>query len=730
MDGPRLTVTASDARILRPGGPLLAMSILLPLLLFGLAAWRNYDEVLAATRSRVEKGALIVREHTLKVFETHSLVIDDINERLERLEWSNPVQVEALHDLLLRLAKLPQIATILIVDREGRLLDSNRKSSTDPVYYRDRDWFVALKESDLGLYVSQPYPGRMSGLPIFNIAARIHSGDNRGFEGIIAVSVDREYFENFFRSISSDSGADYFVTLARQDGRVLARYPGKTLPELAEGSVPEAGLKQQEDGTYMTRSPVDGIDRIYSYYRIGNHPVFVTFGITLGSALQAWRHNLIAYGVVAGLAAVALLALSRMAIREAARERTASARWQETAQRLELEIEHRARAELALVQAQKMEAIGQLTGGIAHDFNNMLTAVIGNLEMILRRVVGGGDEKVQRWAELGLMAAERAAGLTQRLLVFARRQSLESKAVDVNDLVAGMIELLRTTVGETTAISIKTGKGLWRALADPHQLESALLNLAINARDAMPNGGLLTIETSNSDQPLAKLPGGDEPPIGPFVMISVTDDGEGMTQDVLDHVFEPFFTTKPVGTGTGLGLPQVYGFVRQSGGHVSISSEPGLGTCVKLYLPRAGDDALLAEPAMPVVQSATPGGPQRILVVEDNSDVREFTTDILRQLGHSIVAAEDGPKALQLLDDNPAITLLFTDVGLPGMNGRELAAEVQRRRPDIKILFTTGYAPDVILQHGLPESGEALITKPFSIQALADKISNLMRTPD
>jgi two-component system NtrC family sensor kinase len=705
------------------------MAILLPLLLFGLAAWRNYDEVLAATRSRVEKGALIVREHSLKVFETHGLVIDDINERLERLEWSNPIQVAALHELLLRLAKLPQIATILIVDREGRLLDSNRKNGDDPVYYRDRDWFKALKESDLGLYVSQPYPGRMSGLPIFNIAARIHSGDNRGFEGIIAVSVDRAYFENFFRSISPDPGADYFVVLAREDGRVLARYPGETLPELPDNGQPEASLKQDEDGTYMTRSAVDGIDRIYSYYRIGNQPVFVTFGITLGSALQAWRHNLIAYGVVAGLAALALLALSRMAIREAARERTASTKWQETAQRLELEIEHRARAELALVQAQKMEAIGQLTGGIAHDFNNMLTAVIGNLEMILRRVAGGGDEKLQRWAELGLMAAERAAGLTQRLLVFARRQSLESKAVDVNDLVAGMIELLRTTAGEAIAISIKTGAGLWRALADPHQLESALLNLAINARDAMPNGGLLTIETANSDQPLARLAGEDELPAGPFVTISVTDDGEGMTQDVLDRVFEPFFTTKPVGTGTGLGLPQVYGFVRQSGGHVTISSEPGLGTCVKLYLPCAGEDAMLAETPAPVVKPAAPGGPQRILVVEDNSDVREFTTDILHQLGHTIVAAEDGPKALQLLDGDPAITLLFTDVGLPGMNGRELAAEVQRRRPDVKILFTTGYAPDVILQHGLPDTGDALITKPFSIQALADKITNLMRTP-
>ncbi len=727
MERPRSTVTASDARILRPGGPLLAMAILLPLLLFGLAAWRNYDDVLAATRSRVEKGALIVREHSLKVFETHGLVIDDINERLERLEWSNPIQVAALHELLLRLAKLPQIATIVIVDREGRLLDSNRKSGEDPVYYRDRDWFQALKERDLGLYVSQPYPGRMSGLPIFNIAARIHSGDNRGFEGIIAVSVDRAYFENFFHSISPDPGADYFVLLAREDGKVLARYPGETQPELADTVQPEAAPKQDQDGTYMTRSTVDGIDRIYSYYRIGNHPVFVTFGITLGSALQAWRHNLIAYGVVAGLAALALLALSRMAIREAARERTASTKWQETAHRLELEIEHRARAELALVQAQKMEAIGQLTGGIAHDFNNMLTAVIGNLEMILRRVAGGSDAKLQRWAELGLMAAERAAGLTQRLLVFARRQSLESKAIDVNDLIAGMIELLRTTAGEAIAISIKTGSGLRSALADPHQLESALLNLAINARDAMPNGGLLTIETANSDQPLAKLAGEDDLPTGPFVTISVTDDGEGMTQDVLDRVFEPFFTTKPVGTGTGLGLPQVYGFVRQSGGHVTISSEPGLGTSVKLYLPCADADALVEEPPAPAVQPATPGGPQRILVVEDNSDVREFTTDILHQLGHSIVAAEDGPKALQLLDGDPGITLLFTDVGLPGMNGRELAAEVQRRRPDVKILFTTGYAPDVILQHGLPDTGDALITKPFSIQALADKISNLMR---
>jgi signal transduction histidine kinase len=727
MERARSTVTAADTLIMRPGRALLAIAILLPLLLFALAAWRNYDDVIFATRSRVEKGALIVREHTLKVFETHGLVIDDINERLERLDWSNPVQVASLHELLVRLAHLPQIATIVVVDREGRLLDSSHKPD-GAVYFKDRDWFQALKETDRGLYVSEPYDDRLSGLPVFNVAARIHSGDNRGFEGIIAVSVDRAYFENFFRSIAPDPGADYFVLLGRQDGKVLARYPAEVRVAKATDGVMETALEQDIDGTYNARATVDGIERIFSYYRIGNQPVFVTFGISLDSALEPWRRNLVAYGVVAALATAALLALAGLAIREAARERTASAKWREAAERLELEIEHRARAELALVQAQKMEAIGQLTGGIAHDFNNMLTAVIGNLEMILRRVAQGGDEKVQRWAELGLMAAERAAGLTQRLLVFARLQSLESKAIDVNDLIAGMIELLRTTAGEAIAIGIKTGNNLWRALADPHQLESALLNLAINARDAMPSGGILTIETSNSDLPAGRPTDHPDTPTGPYVMISVTDSGQGMTPDVLAHVFEPFFTTKPVGTGTGLGLPQVYGFVRQSGGHVTISSEPGVGTCVKLYLPCAGADAPLAEQLPEPLAVAKPGGPQKILVVEDNSDVREFTTDILRQLGHTVAQAEDGPKALTILDDDPDITLLFTDIGLPGMNGRELAGEVQRRRPDVKILFTTGYAPDVISQHDLPDGDDALITKPFSINALADKISNLMGT--
>jgi len=387
----------------------------------------------------------------------------------------------------------------------------------------------------------------------------------------------------------------------------------------------------------------------------------------------------------------------------------------------------RRRIEEQLRQSQKMEAVGQLTGGVAHDFNNLLTVIMGNLDN-LRHLMPDNAE-TRRMIEAIMRAAGRAATLTHRLLAFARRQPLEPKSIEVNRLVAGMSDLLHRSLGEGIVIETVLAGGLWRTLADPNQLENALLNLAVNARDAMPLGGKLTIETANAFLDEAYAGAHDDVRPGQYVLIAVSDTGTGMSREVAEKAFEPFFTTKEVGQGTGLGLPQVYGFVKQSGGHVKIYSEPGEGTTVKLYLPR------LAATAGRAIESAAEPEPadeatstETVLVVEDDEDVRSYSAEILRGLGYRVVEAATGPAALHLLDAEAEVALLFTDVGLPGgLNGRQLADEARRRRPDIKVLFTTGYARNAIVHQGRLDPGVELLVKPFTAASLGAKVQQMLQ---
>ena len=392
------------------------------------------------------------------------------------------------------------------------------------------------------------------------------------------------------------------------------------------------------------------------------------------------------------------------------------------------EAAERERMEGVLRQAQKMEAIGQLTGGVAHDFNNLLTIIIGNLETLTRHLGGTGDvARLRRATENAHRGAQRAAALTQSLLAFSRRQPLDPKPVDVNRLVTGMSDLLRRTLGEHIAVETVLSGGLWRTHADQNQLESALINLAVNARDAMPGGGKLTIETANAhlDEGYATLQAEVVP--GQYVVVAMTDTGAGMTREVIAKAFDPFFTTKDVGHGTGLGLSQVYGFVKQTGGHVKIYSEVGQGTTVKIYLPRLSATVDEVETVEPTGTLAGGDSSESILVVEDDEDVRAHTTDILNELGYRVFEAANARLSLDILDRERNISLLFTDVGLPGgMNGRWLADEARRRRPDLKVLFTTGYAKNAIVHDGRLDPGVQLITKPFTYNALASKLRDVL----
>jgi len=393
--------------------------------------------------------------------------------------------------------------------------------------------------------------------------------------------------------------------------------------------------------------------------------------------------------------------------------------------------EREARTELAaaldaLRQSQKMEAVGQLTGGIAHDFNNLLTAISGSLELLDNRLTQGRLSDAKRYITAAQGASKRAAALTHRLLAFARRQPLDPKATNVNRLIVDMEEMIRRTVGPSIRVEVAGAADLWTTRVDPNQLENALLNLCINARDAMPEGGSLMIETSNQWVDDRGARERDVPP-GQYVTMSVTDTGIGMTAAVIARAFDPFFTTKPLGGGTGLGLSMIYGFARQSGGQVRIYSEVGQGATVCLYLPRHVGEAEIAEPQpeLSEVAHTTQGG--TVLVVDDEPIVRMLVVDVLQELGYTAIEAEDAQSGLKILQTAGRIDLLITDIGLPGgVNGRHVAEAARNLRPEIKVLFITGYAENAVLSHGRIDTGMQVLTKPFAMEALASRIRGLL----
>jgi len=389
------------------------------------------------------------------------------------------------------------------------------------------------------------------------------------------------------------------------------------------------------------------------------------------------------------------------------------------------EVLHRERVESQMRQAQKMDAIGQLTGGLAHDFNNMLAVIISALNLLTRRMERG-EANVRELVDAAIDGAQRAATLTHRLLAFARQQPLAPEPVDANKFVGGMSDLLRRTLGETVRMETVLAGGLWRIHADAPQLETAILNLAVNARDAMEEGGRLTIETANAHLDDAYAAQHIGVPAGQYVLIAVTDTGSGMSPETIERAFDPFFTTKATGRGTGLGLSQVHGFVKQSLGHVKIYSEIGSGTTVKLYLPRFHGPE---EPAIEMKQQRAlqVGRPEEVvLVVEDEAQVRHLSVEALRELGYTVLQAPNAVTALRVLDEQAGVTLLFTDIVMPDINGRKLADEALRRKPGLKVLYTTGYTNNAIIHNGVLDPGVHLITKPFTLDQLAAKVRDVL----
>ncbi|MCP5410630.1 MAG: response regulator [Alphaproteobacteria bacterium] len=413
-----------------------------------------------------------------------------------------------------------------------------------------------------------------------------------------------------------------------------------------------------------------------------------------------------------------LNALERLRASESRLEK----RVEERTAALHAEIAERSNAEATIRQMQKMEALGQLTGGVAHDFNNMLSIVIGSIEMARRRLTGAEHPRIAQSLDNATEGARRAATLVARLLAFSRRQPLAPSILDANSLVTGMSDLLQRTLGEHIGIETVLAGGLWPSYVDAPQLENAVLNLAVNARDAMPDGGRLTIETANVPLDAVYAAAHEDVTAGDYVMISVSDTGTGMSPEVVERAFDPFFTTKDIGKGTGLGLSQVFGYVKQSGGHVKIYSEPGRGTSIKLYLPRhlgQGEDARQSLPQAKVEMGSTD---TLVLVVEDDAQVRAMSAGAVRELGYGVVEAASGEEALEILKGGKKPALLFTDVVMTGLSGPQLAEQARQMQPGLKVLFTTGYTRNAIVHNGVLDPGVMLLPKPFTLDQLAARL--------
>jgi two-component system NtrC family sensor kinase len=553
---------------------LLVAALAVPLLLLTIAARQNFRlvQVEAEKQVAVETGEL--QEHALSAIDTYTLILAWIDDRIRGLDWDRIEHDPELHRFLSNLETLPQIGAVLLIDADGQVRASGHPIGAGMTDASGREAFSEQRDRDAGLFIARDreFPTNY----LFDISRRRSTPDG-SFDGVIVVSARPEYFGEFLSTVSRGENAS--ALLLRSDGSVLIRYPPAAGPLVVSSDKPVMrAIAAAQRGVFWGNGAIDGIERLFGYQRVGQYPLYVIFGIPRHGVLALWRANLIDYLLFAVPASLGLFCMTLFAVRQLQKQRLATWRWRATAGRLNREMRRRIRAEADLNQAQKLEALGQLTGGVAHDFNNLLTVLQGCLEILSGRQ---SDPKLQARVETALATVERGERLTSQLLAFARRQPLTVARLDLNDLLRRMAEMLARTVGSKIRVETDLAPDLWPVDADATQLELAVINLAINSRDAMPGGGVLRLRTYNTTVP-DRFPDGP----GDFVGLEISDTGTGMPEEILARAFEPFFTSKEAGKGTGLGLSIVYGFARQSGGSASIRSELGRGTAVTLLLRR------------------------------------------------------------------------------------------------------------------------------------------------
>ncbi len=706
---------------------LLGLACLVLLLIVGattLQVTRLRASTMADADRQLTRLDMVFSEQTGRAVETVDLVLANAAEMQRAIPGQSPEGIAALTAALQRrVAGVRQLLGIALTGADGQLLLITRPDLV-PAHPE-----TLIADPATGLRIGEPV--RLADGSWTTLLTRRIFGPEGQLEGVAVAFLNLAYFENFFRAVELDAKGS--IVLHRRDGTILARYPHvesavgtsfAKLPPFTEV------LDHEQAGTVMMTSPVDGSLRLVAIRALRSFPLAVNVSIDVNAALAGWRRETVIFVLAAALASLMIGSLLLVVFRRTrqiellvgeyarAREDAMSAN-----HRLVEQMAERERAALALRQTQRMEAVGQLTGGVAHEFNNLLTVVLGNLDLLRGTL---SDPRAEKWLTAMTVAAERGATLTGQLLAFARRQPLAPCPVDLNALIDGMDDLLQSALGGKVSVRKNLGPALWAAMIDPAQMELVVLNLAINARDAMPEGGRLTITTLNTHRVAPGRP--DDPPAGDYVTIEVRDTGEGMAPEVLARAFEPFFTTRAPGAGSGLGLSQVFGTARQSGGGVGIESAPGQGTVVRVQFPRAFLEAVPARVVSSLDDRADAGARRAcVLLVDDDDAVRATTSEVLSELGYEVRTAAGGQQALDLLARDPAIDLLLTDVVMPGMSGPALAREAKSQRPALPILFISGYADP----EGL--TGEALlgrlVLKPFRRAHLAAQIEASLADP-
>ena len=683
----------------------------LPAALFAYVSWANYKSAFAIADANIARSLDIAAGHSQAVFQSIAVTMNSV-EQITRGRSADSMRMEEseLNQRLKEMrAAIADIESIWLFDAGGRpIVSSLLIPVPSDLDASNSEFFAAQRDAHAPLFIGKVFAPQVTARNVFPVSER-RIDDTGNFSGIIEVSIQPSAFESFFAGIAAGTTAS--LALIREDGSILARYPIPTNVGIKLDSTSGFATmiaRSQEGGRYTAVSRVDGIERRFALRKLTGFPVYIAATLATEDIRRGWLLRMAGHLVFGLPATVLLIVLVLVAMRRT--------------EAFYAEAESRQALEANLRQSQKMDAVGQLTGGIAHDFNNLLTIIIGNLQMALKRE---RDAKIQGMLSNALSGAERAAALTKRLLSFSRRQPLDPRPLDANRLIAGLSDLLNRTLGERVSVETVASAGLWQTEVDTAELESSILNLAINARDAMPDGGKLTIETGNAylDEDYSRIFEDLKP--GQYVMISVTDTGCGMRREIADKATEPFFTTKPAGEGTGLGLSQVYGFVKQSGGHLRIYSEPGEGTTIRMYLPRC------LSRAPELARAFQAGGLQQgagetILVVEDDPNVRAYVVEALSGIGYRVVEAGDAEGALTAFACNAEIKLMLTDVVMPGMNGRALADAVRQSHPAVKTLFMTGYSRNAIVHQGRLDAGVSLIQKPFSQASLAARIRSLL----
>ena len=705
----------TQAAVSRPGRAigqlrlLLISAYVLPVCLYALAAFLTYRAFTADAWDRIERTAIAAAEHASKVFGTDELVLDRIAERVRPMSWDEIAKSVDVHNFLSEMKRsLPQAQAIGLIAPDGRILNTDYAFPAPVLYQVSRQMLAVHRNGADDLYISEVTQGSRTGALLFGVSRHKPSADPSAGVGDINIATNPGELAKYYETLAGEPGVH--IALFRVDGTVLSRNPAprEPLQYPADSDVMRALKSDAAFGFVAGPSPIDGRNRLMFYKAVADYPVYVAASYDKNAIIEHWLRTMgshLIYGIPVTLA---LILVTYSAIRRTEREQRALAQAQDEAKK-------RMAAEEQLREAQRLEAVGQLTGGIAHDFNNMLTVIVGNLDLLARQMT---SDPGRRMIATMQRAAARGARLTQSLLAFARRQTLRPEIINPNRLVNEIGELLRRAVDEAVEIDFVLSPTLDPCRIDPVQFESALLNLIVNARDAVAQkAGKIVIETKNVAFDAQHRPPLAEIAYGHYIAISVIDNGDGIAPEILSRVFEPFLTTKEIGRGSGLGLSQVYGFVKQSGGYIHIESEPGVGTRVHLYLPRASGTAELADSLAQGEPIAAQRG-ETILVVEDEADVREVVAAELTNFGYRVLTAGDGREALDIIESDSDIDLLFSDVVMPrGMNGDELAREARRRRPELKVLLTSGYPPAELRER--PLLGEfRVLQKPYRVEEL------------